>query len=768
MKNFLFFILILANNISFACGYYPYGEDTRISLFNPAIFGYGTYSNFYYSANSFLSDEEFFPKEFTLPNSKLWFDYCRGKVDIPSIDIAVYQLTEDDINENSLNEMIQYLYRQKDSEALNYLRFAKKCEFFNSWKEDPWERKEFFSMPKRTELMNRAVELAEKVNNKILEKRYTFLAIRLAWYNRHFDKIKPMFASMFESINEKDILFYWSLYFKSFTEKDKARVNFDLAQVFANALDKRFVCHQYYNSKVSIEDALMYAQTDAEKANVYLFYGIEKPDKALAYLQKMYTLNPSSDGLSFLLLREINKIEDYVFTPYYTLFQPSLSYDYWNNKSFTSTHQLLNRAEHDRLYAKQVLLFVKSVDLQKVENQLFWQCSKAYLQFIARNYDSCLKLINILEKSTSDKAIISQLQIIKALALTAKQENRHAVIPVEIHSTILANQKNKQFIFAIGKELEYLGNTTDAALLYAKLDNSWDENLPVFWKTLKNKKHSYRDYFWNYFEYADVVYSAEQVQSLIVDIEKNKEKNDKFAVFKYKGAQEEISRLYDLLGTKYIRQNRLQNALAAFEKTGNQYWSRAYTAWEDHYNILDKNPFYQLKYTPKFIETKDTIRLNKYTITKQLISYLEKAENKHEKDRDYFYFLVANAYYNMGSEGNVWMMRRISGWSKYAPSVIEDEAEFHQSNLAKKYYLLAKKHAKTDKFKALCLRMVVRCEKNKMQHKYFRDENYYNNDYDSLLFTNRYYSQLQEKHHDYFDDLVSNCDNFKAYFDARR
>ena len=132
MKNFLFFILILANNISFACGYYPYGEDTRISLFNPAIFGYGTYSNFYYSANSFLSDEEFFPKEFTLPNSKLWFDYCRGKVDIPSIDIAVYQLTEDDINENSLNEMIQYLYRQKDSEALNYLRFAKKCEFFNS------------------------------------------------------------------------------------------------------------------------------------------------------------------------------------------------------------------------------------------------------------------------------------------------------------------------------------------------------------------------------------------------------------------------------------------------------------------------------------------------------------------------------------------------------------------------------------------------------------------------------------------------------------
>src|SRR5690606_7002421 len=148
----------------------------------------------------------------------------------------------------------------------------------------------YFSMPKRTELMNRAIEFANTVQNEDLKKRYTFLAIRLAWYNHHFDKIQTLFTNMFEKTKKKDILYYWSLYFKSFTETNKARVNFELAQVFANAADKRFACHQQFHSQVSIEQTLQFTKTNAERANVYLLYGIEKPDKALQNLQKLFVL----------------------------------------------------------------------------------------------------------------------------------------------------------------------------------------------------------------------------------------------------------------------------------------------------------------------------------------------------------------------------------------------------------------------------------------------------------------------------------------------
>ena len=122
----------------------------------------------------------------------------------------------------------------------------------------------------------------------------------------------------------------------------------------------------------------------------------------------------------------------------------------------------------------------------------------------------------------------------------------------------------------------------------------------------------------------------------------------------------------------------------------------------------------------------------------------------------------------MGQEGNIPMMRRLSGWSRSYLSVIEDEVEFRQTNLAMKYYLLAQQYAKTNKFKALCMRMIIRCEKNKLQYKFFEYESFNGHSYDSLLATNKYYRELHEKYHDYFDDLASNCDNFEAYFGARR
>ncbi len=773
MRNFLLFILISASKSLFACGFYPNGEDARISLFNPHAFGFHWYSEFYYSSNSFEPDHSPYPLRYVDPNIKLWFDYCRGKVDLSSVNDAVYVLRVSELDEHSQNAMIQYLFQRKDNDALNYLRFAKNCEYFNSWQDDPWERETFSSQTKREELLNRAIQLSEKVKNKDLKRRYTFLAIRLAWYNHNYDQIKSLFATRFENAQHKDILYYWSLYFKSFTEEDRALANFELAQVFANAADKRFVCHQQYSRSIPIDQALSFAKTNEERANVYLLAAIEKYDKALPYIQKVYELNPAADGLSFLLLREMNKIEDFVLTPSYTLFQPSLSYDFWSAEGQDSSAlQTLHRAERDRLYAKEVLRFVNSVNHRKTEHAFFWQSCKAYLNFITRDYNTCLSLVNQLEKSAPDATLFNQLQIIKALALTARQPKGKALIPSEVQTILLANQKNGQFIFAIGKELENLGNVTDAALLYSKLISmtyqeytAYGRNT-IYWRIMQNKGNTYSDYYTDYFDYIDAVYSPEQTQSLIDDIQKNKNVGDDFFKFKYENVKEQVSRLYDLLGTKYIRQNKLQSALVAFEKAGNPYWNRAYTPWDDQTKTVDQNPFYTLKYTPPFIVPCDTIRLNKYSITKQLINYLNLAEDRNEKDRDYYYFLVANAYFNMSHAGNVTMMRRIGRWSSYRLSAIEDEPEFRQSNLAKKYYLLANQYAQTDKFRALCLRMAALCEKHKLEYTYIEDGKGYSNHTD--LGANKYYEDLQSNYPDFFDELTSNCNSFQSYFESSR
>jgi hypothetical protein len=780
MKNFLVFILILASKHLFACGFYPYGEELRFSFLNPERFGYYSYSEFNYSANSFEPKSVYRDNDI-YPNSKLWFDYCHGKAPYQSIDEAVYDLPLEEMNIHSKNEMVKYLFKISDFEAINYLKFAKNCEFFNSWMDDPWERNEVMALPKRTKLLNQAIQLSKNTKNEEIRLRYTFLAIRLAFYNQDFDKIRTLYDSVFKAKTQRNILDYWSLYFRAIAEVDKPLANFYAAQVFVNAPEKRFMIAQYYDSKVPVASVLKYAKTNEERANVYLLGGIKKHDKSLEYLQKVYLYNPKFEGLNFLLLREINKIEDWVFTPYYSLFSPSVETNAFWDAEEISMQNVLRRVATDRAYAAQVLQFVNQVDLTKVIHPEFWKIYKAHLLFITKDYGQSLELIGQMEKSVKKTdEIYKQLQVIKALNMVANQKSGKAIIPDAVKTVILNNKGNKKFLFALGRELEYNGNTTDAALLYSKMDENelneeHDYYNVAYWKTIKNNGDTYSDFYYDYFDYINVMYTPKQIEDLIQNIKVNAKSKDEFSVWKYSQLKRQVPNLFDLLGTKYIRQNNLPKALASFKKVNSVFWNEKYSAWErndydwDGSNIFDANPFYELKYTPDFVPVKDTIRLTKTAITNQLIKYLNKANNVNEKDRDYYYFLVANCYYNMTQYGNSWMMRRYS-WTSYGNhSILEDEAEYFQCDLAKKYYRLAKENAVNDKFKALCLRMIARCERNKLEYQFpDRYDSKIENYEDYIFNKNRYYSDLKNNYAGDYQKLTSDCSFFEDYFKARR
>jgi hypothetical protein len=776
MKKFLGFIALLASNSFFACGFYPYGEELRFSFFNPDLMGYHAYSEFYYSANSFMPGEVYRDFDKT-PNELLWVKYCKNKVSYQSVQEVMMGMTLGDIQPNSKNEMLLYLYRNKDFEAINYLKFAKNCEFFNSWMEDPWERNEVQSSPVRKKLLNQAIQLSQKTKNETLKFRYTFLAIRMAFYSQDVVKIRLLFDNVFKVKSSKDILFYWSLYFRALAEEDKALANFYAAQVFVNAPEKRFAVSQYYNKEVPIEQVLTLAKTDEEKANIYLIAGILKHDKSLDYLKKVYEYRPKFDGLSFMLMREMNKIEDWVFTPYYSLFEPSVETNSYWDEEVSVFETVQKRVESDRNYAGELLQFINNINLNSVENPVLWKTCKAHLLFMTKDYNNSITLLNELEKVKSSELITNQIQIIKALALTANQEYGKAILLDEVKPVILRNKNYQKFLFALGRELEFKGNTSDAALLYANLGKGYEnyyENHDyynsVYWKSVTNSPDNYSDFYTNYFDYINVMYTPGQVEALINNIIKNRDREDEFSVFKYSVLKTELPLLYDLLGTKYIRQNKLTKAMKSFKKVDVKLWNEKYSNWERSNNgwyyggdIFDQNPFYVIKYTPEFIPIKDTVRINKYTVTRQLIKYINKAENPKEKNKDYYYFLVGNCYYNMTHYGNAWMMRRYYWTGSGNPTSIEDEREYHQCLSAKTYYLLALKNAKTDKFKALCLRMIARCEANRLKH---LEADSWEDNHQPLA--NKYYMELKEKYPNYYDELTSNCDAFGKYFSARR
>ncbi len=750
MKRSLAFTLLLLSSIipaARACWYYPSGDDIRFCFFNDYLGRYQGYGMFNYTSSYFssappLADSKD-PDE--NPNIALWRSYCNNKVSAQSIEEAVYR------GAIAGNEMLDYLNKINDTEALDYLRFAKMIESLNEYYENPWERDDDIVAPKRKSKIDAAVERAEAAKHPQIKSRYYFLAIRMAFYNKDFRTATDLYDRYFAKRQPANIIDYWSLYFRTTAEKDPALQSYYAALVFANAPDKRFVASYYFHNELPLAEIVKHAKNKKEVALIYEMAGMRKTDYSLGLLEGIYKNDKASEALGFLLVREMNKLEDWIYTPYYSYFSPSMSEDYWDTEK-SITPLLMQRVADDRRYAAKLLQFVNSVNLNTVRDAEVFRSAKAYLLFMVKDYNGCLSYISSLKQNTKEGQ--HQLLLIKSLCLTANQPKGNAVVPEAVKRLLMSelDSRNGKFVFAIGRELEYLGNTTDAALIYSRLEN-------MEWKAKDQRSPYFDDYYSYYFDYLDGTYSATAVKNLITAIHSNRKK-DEFSVWLY-GKITDTNQLYDLLGTKYLRLNRLNEALSSFNKMAPDSRTSGY---------LDDNPFYEFKYTPAFVERRDSIQLTKADITKHLIKYIEKGANPAEKDRDYYNFLAGTCYYNMTQNGNSWYMRRYTWSSSELTSSLPDEADFHNCDYAKQYFLRAFKYAKTRKFRALCMRLAAKCEHKKQEYWYdTTKEDYTIGNYDYALSHNKYRDKIKKLYPSYYNDLYeSGCVSYVNYFRARR
>lgn len=761
MKNYLIFTILLLSSKLFSCGYSPYGEDIRYCLFKPNYFDYVYYKAFYYNADLFGFDYDVNydnRKPFYEANEMDWYNYVNHKVPLEAISVFMNSVAFTDVHPGSDNEFLKYLYQNKKTKAIKYLTFAKKCEAVNSLNTegDVWERGRTVDYSKSNLFLNYLIKIGKSESDVYFKRKYAFLAIRLAYYTQNFGVIKSVFQSEFKN-STKDYLYYWSSFFYAFVNENPDRMNY-VAGLLEHSPEKFYASFYYFKNEFNLAESLKSARTKEDISNLYGYASIQKVDRNLNYLREMYKNNPKSKLLGFLLLREINKIEDWVYTPYYTNYMPSViqTNAYWaRSEDNATTITLRARSENDRLYAKEVLDFIQSVSVSNTNDAALWEASEIQLLFIARKYDECLSKINQFERSHKSERILEQIEKIKALCITSDQDFGKAIIKPEIEKIIRKHSKDYRFIFALGRELEFRGNITDGVALFSLCETSYEYEFgyiaDVEWRGNRLANSNYLEVFYNYFDYLDFVYDANGLQK-VVNVIPSKNNTD-FQKFLYHKLVEDLDYLKDLLGTKYIREEKLNNALAAFRSIEPQYWADNYNAWErgkyDESYAFDHNPFYKIKYTESFIEAKESFLINKLSVTEHLIKYLNLANNSKTKDRDYYYFLIANCYYNMSDNGNSWMMRRYSSYEDYGDKSYTnesyvDEREYRQHLKAKEFYILAYQNAKTDKFKALCLRMIDFAETNSNS-----------------------FSLLKKEFPMYYNDL-SNCDNLNDYFKARR
>ena len=328
-----------------------------------------------------------------------------------------------------------------------------------------------------------------------------------------------------------------------------------------------------------------------------------------------------------------------------------------------------------------------------------------------------------------------------------------------------SNQENYNlFLFAVSREYEFQQKFDVAASLFSQVNRQTEYyNRTISVRSGTGKATLDSDYYYSWFLYLDAEYSPNELQSVIDFAQTEFDKATPYSVWQREYLLKNIDKLFDLLGTKYIRKNNMDAAISAFEKVGGDLWKK-----RSYQMYLNANPFHADFYSGHKPSEFDTVRYTKLEIAKLYRSYLQKAENPETKNRSYYYFLVANCELNMSHHGNSWMMRRYFWTVSMTPNYLEDDDDFFRLKRAREFYQKASDASSNSDVKALCLRMLGRCEKHQL---YFDAPSSWDFDYDRYGGYNKYlssmnqsYKKLREDYPDDAEELMSNCFSFERYF----
>lgn len=741
-----------------ACGFYPYGEDVRFSLLKPnyvPVYGFGKfhYSDFAYGeyANPFSESEYAFYDE----NIRSWYDYFEGKFTHQEIYDAIFKADIRGLKGNSSFE--KALLSESYKTEYEYFKFAQKIAYLNSLSEDPWERKVSKSKIARKKQIKIALKRAKSCKNKDLAIRYAHLAIRLAFYNNDKSETKKIFTEYFEKLEKKSAVYYWALHFHSSLMEESPRRYVEMAKVFMNSHEKRFAADLQFYPEFTKQEILYSCLNEEEKQAVEFYYLSNKLDGSFADIKDFAGKNKDENLLLFLILRETNKLEDWILTPHYSEFSPSLRNNSWEDSVYLATR---NRVEDDRLLAGELAQWLPSLHFKDERKAQWLKSITVYLHFLAgekslyRNSYQHLKS-NFLDINLNrfNKMLYSLMELNASENPNLKSEFVQKTIMQEI------GVSNFRFLFAIGRELEYKGNATDAAYLYSHINSvsdNWEHT--VYWRSKSLHRTIYNsDFYTDYFFYLDAQYTVNQVEDLLADL-KTTDENSLFDTWKRSVLVKEFPRIQDALGTKYLRENKLPKALQAFNLVNDTLWN-TYPFKE----YLDANPFYTDFYTEHRKSIGDTIRYTKPQIIEKLIHDLSKIDQTQGKQRAYYCFQVANCYLNMTQYGNSWIMKRYYWSSSAMRQRLSDDDEYFQCNLAQKYYLMAEESTNNAQISALALRMAARCENYKMIDIDSQNYTYEDNYYEHLHQRNKFFQKLKERFPDQYEPLVSNCHSFVEY-----
>ncbi|MCP2025711.1 hypothetical protein L1276_000851 [Flavobacterium sp. HSC-32F16] len=717
MRAFSSLLLVLSVQLSFACGWSVSPETSRLALFKAQREGFFKLTPFYYSADNYYAVNTISGVDQEL-NCLEWKKKLGNNIDTNDVRVILYETDSEQFQtafENETlksvfdkNTFVEVLLLPKNKAFLNYILLAKKLEYnqnepskWESWgqignKYNHYEPADTFDLEKKIKTSK----------DSFLKQRYAFLTLRYYFYALQKQDVIRLYDTYFAKDN-KTILKPWALYYNALCIDNLPLQNYLLSKVFNTCEEKSFAVLQHYNWKY-IDETLALAQNDEEKSVILSIKSLRNPAPDLKSIKEIYELSPNSLFLSFLIGREVNKLEDWIFTPQYTNNgTPSITFsdtDWYGNYAKAKDENF----NKDILYLRELEYFLISIrEKTSGEQKEYITAAIAQLCFIDDQIDEGKKYTSMI----SDKANPSiQMQKNIQLALVSlKQDN-------------LKDEKNQNQLYTYFNSVENLVETDNGLFknlysLYRIASNEFLQKGDVVSAGLLSMKSDIKNeggysaysnqYFFSYIGYFDRNASVKDIDLLMA----LQQKRDKTPFEKYLCSgtiAPNINYYKDLKGTIAFRNNNLELAYETFSSMPQDFWEKNY----EYKNYLNENPF-----TPKILqndkERKFDYRFNKTEFIAKLIQL--KKQNTASSNLQ-----LAHAYFNVSYLGNSWMMTAYD-WSSgdsYIDYVYGDNTEkekkfqngnYYNLKMAKIYYKKALKLSKNNNEKAMASLMIFEC-----------------------------------------------------------
>jgi hypothetical protein len=748
-----------------ACGFYPRAEELRYNFLKPEYIFPKSGDYYFYNMNLYsYPDETADVSNMFEDNCMLWMDALNDRFLYEDVYNAIYVATEKELRDPATNNgAIRALQSEQFKAHLNYLIFAKSISYLNGDNYDEaWEYVGEAYMKKRNKAISKALKLANKEQNEQLKRRYAHLAIRLAYYNGNEEKVRSVYSKYFTEGAFKDAIDYWALYFKLGFESYTPEVILKYTQIFLHSKEKRPAIGQMIYDSFGYETLNEIAKTDDERIAVNFFAGCTNQYFSMDYMDAIAQIDPSHPCLDFLALRELNKVEHKTMTTNYLNFHGT-QWEYYGDDQDDEASVLRNTIDNARENSLFLGEFMESIADKRKTNSWWWSVMAEYSKYLSRSAE--MNTHSILEQSKKSGISAEQRMFLEEFYLLALygQDEDPELTNKDARALLLKPEHygNAKLLIAIAKELEQHDHPNQSSVVFSIVNQyTSDYDSYGIWRNNQFTTTLDMDFYTDYFQYLDATRSAYEIQQLIHFLDKFTIKDDFDRLF-YDRIKLESNRLYDMLGTKYVRKDDLKSAYSALLKVNDTLWKSENYAYRQY---IREDPFNNDFYWKTDYRHSKELGKNytKPEILKELMSLIDEVNKSSGSKKAKAAFRVANCYRNMSYYGNAWMMRRYF-WSAY-PSQrgFEDDEEYYYCQKAQHYYKIAAENATTEEFEVLALNMAGKC----YQYEMIRDiDQYYVSDYDleKLDKLNPIYKQIYKNHSDY-EHTIGNCYGYQTMF----